>query len=223
MMSENSNQSLRLERVHAGQQPAQDGDLQALRELSADDVATRIQLRPLQLPERAWWWPAGLATATAMAMVLVVTQVDDVRPKGRDVVAPMELFEQVRGESMRLHHNDQRGPGTLVQVVVHGPAAHAAVLSVDGLGVITWHWPLQGGTAPITTPTLAMPHAYELDDAPRFERFLLVRAGQPLTAQAIETALRQGNSDDQALMLSLQAEVSSVVVHKPRSETPTAP
>jgi hypothetical protein len=47
--------------------------------------------------------------------------------------------------------------------------------------------------------TTALPHAYALDDAPRFERFFFITANQPVDVQQALAALRSlARRDDSA-------------------------
>jgi len=59
---------------------------------------------------------------------------------------------------------------------------YGAVLSLDGAGKVTFHLPSDGAAkaAPLgTRGEVFLPESYELDDAPRFERFLLVAGDAP--------------------------------------------
>jgi hypothetical protein len=70
---------------------------------------------------------------------------------------------------------------------------YGVILSVDGRGVVTVHHP-EGGTeaAPLTPGRqVPLPHAYRLDDAPAFERFHLVVAGEPFPVDTAVTAARR--------------------------------
>lgn len=64
---------------------------------------------------------------------------------------------------------------------------YGVAFSIDGKGAVTLHYPeqigqpqdLQAGKA------VALPHAYELDDAPDFERFFFVASEEPVDINAI--------------------------------------
>ena len=53
---------------------------------------------------------------------------------------------------------------------------YGAILSVDGYGSVTQHFPARGDRARAldTTGLVSLEFAYELDDAPRWERFYFV-------------------------------------------------
>jgi hypothetical protein len=77
-----------------------------------------------------------------------------------------------------------------------GEAKYGVIFSVDGRGSITWHLPAgyRGGarTAPAldSQGQVVLPSAYELDDAPGFERFFLVYSGAPFDVGDVERAAR---------------------------------
>lgn len=77
-----------------------------------------------------------------------------------------------------------------------GDAKYGVIFSVDGRGSITWHLPAgyRGGSR--AAPALdaqgqvVLPSAYELDDAPGFERFFLVYSSVPFDVSDVERAAR---------------------------------
>ena len=81
------------------------------------------------------------------------------------------------GVAQRLWDGDSVRPGDVIQVsYVATEDPTGVVVSVDGSGSVTLHYPpslgdeptlQRGGLAPLD-------HAFELDDAPEFERFFLV-------------------------------------------------
>lgn len=75
---------------------------------------------------------------------------------------------------------------------------HGVLLSLDGAGKVTQHLPEEGArqAAPLVPlRELRLPSAYELDDAPAFERFVLVTAAEPFAVAdvlAAATTLARG-------------------------------
>ena len=86
-----------------------------------------------------------------------------------------------------------------------GEARYGAVLSVDGSGVVTVHLPFNAAEAvPLAgTGETNLPQAYELDDAPGFERFFLVTAPRPFTLSPVLDAVRALAKDGDARRKSL--------------------
>jgi hypothetical protein len=102
------------------------------------------------------------------------------------------------------------------------------IASVDGAGVVTLHHPVSEAAPPEATalaarPT-ALPHAYALDDAPRFERFFFITADQPIDLQQSLGALRSlaHRADGATASLELPAGLHqwSLRLRKP-DRTPT--
>jgi hypothetical protein len=62
---------------------------------------------------------------------------------------------------------------------------------VDGNGVVTRHWPIDGDAAVslISGGEFLLPYSYELDDAPDFEAFALVWSDSVFSVADAETAM----------------------------------
>jgi hypothetical protein len=69
---------------------------------------------------------------------------------------------------------------------------YGVIVSVDGRGVVTRHLPVSGASAAeLTAGSVVLPQAYELDDAPRFERFYLIAADEVFPVETVLEALRR--------------------------------
>lgn len=66
------------------------------------------------------------------------------------------------------------------------------VFSIDGRGGVTLHYPESQGLAQSLLPSgeVALSHAYELDDAPEFERFFIVSSDAPIDLDAVLAGAR---------------------------------
>jgi hypothetical protein len=130
----------------------------------------------------------------------------------------------------RLSNGARASRGDLLQLAyAAGPDGRFGVLlSIDGAGRVTQHLPEPGASAAATlrSPSeIRLPSAYELDDAPGFERFLLVTAAQPFPVAAALDAARslagQGASARTApLPLSPAFHQTSVLLQKTSKGTP---
>ena len=105
---------------------------------------------------------------------------------------------------------------------------YGVLLSIDGAGRVTQHLPEEGARAAAPLRALReihLPSAYELDDAPGFERFLLITADQPFAVAPVLDAARalaaQG-ARAQALPLALASTFhqTSVLLRKTSKGTP---
>jgi hypothetical protein len=174
-------------------------------------------------------WLSGLGLAMSAATVLLVVRGTARPPAGEPVSseAPGEAANQAASQaandatrvkgSARLiafrhagQQAEQLGPdavvraGDVIQLRYNaGGRGYGVIASVDGAGVVTLHYPLREDAPPEATamapePT-ALPHAYALDDAPRFERFFFITSDDPLDVQQTLAALRAlAHRDDSA-------------------------
>ncbi|MCX7039922.1 MAG: ActD-like protein, partial [Spirochaetes bacterium] len=106
-------------------------------------------------------------------------------------------------------------------------AKYGVILSVDGRGTVTWHLPGRYAGTALAAPSLSqqgeviLPSAYELDDAPSFERFILVYSAAPFDVRAVEQAAqalasRPKTAASGSLALSPVMKQVSVVLKKQR-------
>jgi hypothetical protein len=175
--------------------------------------AARARAATAAEPERGGWHGLSLGLPVAASLVLLFLSTQQELPAPTVVRAPIvwtteegRLEEgRIKGTPMlRIHR--QQGEGEPEQLVDHararrgdvlqvsyvsGGSPHGVVVSVDGRGAVTLHHPatLTGATALTPGEAVSLGHAYELDDAPGFERFLFVTSEAPLdVAQVLEAA-----------------------------------
>jgi hypothetical protein len=192
---------------------AEEGGLARLEALAKDDAAMRAAHPPgpvlAEIRRRAGaaaprWRArrgflllaptlAGVAAAALLVVKLGVAPGPGVRDEG----------ERVKGNGPRLAVARERpgldaeplGPGARARAgdvlqlsYLSAGRPYGVVLSIDGRGAVTRHWPESGDSAAPLEAGGAVPlaHAYILDDAPTFERFFLVTGN---TAFAIQVPL----------------------------------
>lgn len=198
---------------------AEPGGLERLARLEADDGATLAKLPPSQVgaevarrrrvdAPRLRWLPAvalGVPVAVGLALLMFFSQrelpeesrpqqavlLETTRTKGLE--PKLLIHRQTGGAPEPLADSARVSEGDVLQLsYVSGGRRHGAVLSVDGRGSVTLHAPesptgpleLKGGTVPL-------PSAYELDDAPAFERFFFVTSDEPFDVEALVESARQ--------------------------------
>ena len=73
---------------------------------------------------------------------------------------------------------------------------YGVILSIDGRGAVTMHLPPNGEQAASlqNEPTVLLDKAYELDDAPRWERFYFVTGETSFLVQPVMDAARRAAS-----------------------------
>jgi len=99
----------------------------------------------------------------------------------------LSVYRKIHEEAERLDSTSVVQQGDVLQVsYVAAGQGHGVIVSVDGRGSITLHFPADGASTELRpegeTP---IAHAYEIDDAPEFERFFLVTASSPIDVAAV--------------------------------------
>ncbi len=146
---------------------------------------------------------------------------DPVRIKG---LAPrLVLYRQRDGKIEELRDGDDARAGDLVQLSYMAAGnRNGVVLSLDGRGLVTLHHParVDAPTALVERGQHALDHAYQLDDAQAFERFVFVTAGdEALPPAAVIAAARHLAQTGPAarhsrLALPERWQQSSIVIDK---------
>ena len=207
----------------------------------AAEVHRRVALREAEVRRaaqrrRVVWF--GLPTVAAAAVVIVALRpgAPDVVPPGSPVVEDMSDASdtRIKGLAPHLKIHRQRGDGAellrapararagdVLQVsYVAAGATDGVVVSLDGAGVATLHYPASptGSTALQQGGAIRLGRAYELDAAPTFERFMFVTANGPIdppqVLAAAEALARQPDADSRSLGLPASWTQSSFLILK---------
>jgi hypothetical protein len=175
-----------------------------------ESESTAREARPRLL---RWPVPAALAVAATLALLLAprllsppfrepvtggrqapsapaVTSGD--RIKGLEPA--LVLFRKTDSGSETLADGSLARAGEVVRVGYRAAGrTYGVILSIDGRGVMTLHLPQAGDQAARlrSGETVLLDRAYELDDAPRFERFYLVTADRAFELEPILEAGRR--------------------------------
>jgi hypothetical protein len=181
----------------------------------------------------------GVATSATAALVVIwlvadrsssiersgarrdVSEDEVTRVKGHPRLA---AFRQVGDQAESLEQDAVVRAGDLIQLRYNAGNQHYGVIaSVDGAGVVTLHFPPSEDAPPQATAmspdTNTLPHAYALDDAPRFERFFFITANGPIDIQdslaALRAFARRADSATAALELPTGLRQWSLRLRKP--------
>jgi hypothetical protein len=98
------------------------------------------------------------------------------------------VYEKRGDRTMTLADGNMVGAGALLQLAyVASGEPHGVIVSIDGAGGVTQHFPLGkgGSTLLILNRRSLLPNAIELDDAPGFERFFLVTSKKPIDVETV--------------------------------------
>ena len=115
-----------------------------------------------------------------------------VRTKG--LRPSLSLFRKTADGSETLADGDVAREGDVIRIGYHAfGRRYGVIVSVDGRGAVTRHFPERSATAAALEPSevVLLAHAYRLDDAPAWERFFFVTADAPFPVAAVEDAARR--------------------------------
>src|SRR5262245_28408004 len=151
----------------------------------------------------AWIVPA-LAAAAIVAIALTRTGSPPAGDSSRS--SATDGSDRVKGlkPALALYRRTDRGSETLADGAIARKGhliregyraarrAYCAIVSIDGTGNVTVHLPPAGGrAAPLKREaTVLLDQAYELDDAPRWERFYFVAGDAPFDVATVLQAAR---------------------------------
>src|SRR5262249_10144532 len=143
----------------------------------------------VRLKRRRATWLAASAGVFAAVVLALVLRPEQTLIKGD---AALLLYRNRGAEVEQLQNGAIAKAGDTVQLAyVRARLAYGAIVSVDGAGKVTLHLPEQDREAArlVRDARTELPHAYELDAAPGFERFFLITSDSPFPASiALEAA-----------------------------------
>lgn len=164
-----------------------------LRAYPPERMAEQIRRRADRKRAARRWLVLTAATSVALAaigvMPLVQRAIDEPTERTKGMEPHLLAWRRTKGEPEAL------GPGTVVSrgdtvqlAYVTAGARYGVIVSLDGRGHATLHFPSarDGSTRLSSDPgAVLLEESYELDDAPRFERFFFVTSNEPLDAASV--------------------------------------
>jgi len=149
-------------------------------------------VRPASRRRSRRHWPIGGALAAAVAILLAV--MPNLPPSGGDRVKGdplLAVYRRTPAGSERLTDGTVARAGDVLRLG-YGSAgrAYGIILSIDGRGTVTLHLPPLGSQAAALSPggITLLDTAYELDAAPRIERFYFITAARPFAVAPVLAA-----------------------------------
>lgn len=165
---------------------------------------------------------ALLAPLAAAALLFVVVIGRNGMPQGappagegtervKGPAASLNIFRQTPSGSELLEDGSLARAGDVIRVGYRlaGPG-YGVIVSVDGRGVVTRHLPSSAGRAATMAngEVVLLDQAYELDDAPQWERFFIVTGDSAFDVEPIVRAAKSfAESGATSPTLSLPAEL----------------
>lgn len=96
----------------------------------------------------------------------------------------------------QLHDGSEVRPGDVLQMGFSSNQPFGALLSIDGAGAVTLHFPTSAKNVPrLDKREVLLGYSYELDDSPRFERIFFVGAPQTFSVEAVVAAAKALGSE----------------------------
>ncbi|MBQ0165875.1 MAG: hypothetical protein KBT02_02045 [Treponema sp.] len=142
---------------------------------------------------------AGTDAAAAAGVTLEAASSTE-RAKG---VGPrMHIYRKEGDAAVRLENRTHVEEGDILQIsYVASGAKYGFILSIDGNGCVSQHYPDYGdAAAPLSSEgEIALDFSYRLDDAPSFERFLLITADSQFSIREVEQAVSSFQNADRAM------------------------
>jgi len=157
------------------------------------EIERRQRAVIVRLPRRRAAWlaaSAGVFAAVVLA-VLLRPAPEQTWIKGD---AALLVYRSRGTEVEQLQNGAIAKAGDTVQLAyVRARQAYGAIISVDGAGRVTLHLPERDGDAArlVRDARTELPHAYELDAAPEFERFFLITSDSPFPVSIALDAARK--------------------------------
>lgn len=210
-------------------------------EVIARNIQARIDaLEPEGAPGFAWpTWSLAAGLAVAAAAVLVWALAPDPTeappvPGPRIAVADPPSTERLKGDAAivlerklgtraePLLSESKVSPGDTIQVSYRsGGWQHGVLVSLDGGGAVTLHFPdTPEGSTTLQAEGVAVLHAFELDDAPAFERFLFFTSNAPLDPAAIVNRVESLGRAPEPAHAPVLAAPAEAIVELPLIRTP---
>jgi hypothetical protein len=176
-----------------------------------------VEPRPKDRPRRGRLhlaWPAlvpaaGFAILVLAGGVLLLTRgpsffapqdlAGEVRLKGGE--AHLNVYVRTDAGSRILREGDRVSEGDSLQVgYVAGINRYGAIVSIDGRGTVTLHFPASAAEAQKLEGEgeILLPFSYTLDDAPGFERFFFVFSKEPFSMRGVLDAAEELSGRPQA-------------------------
>ncbi len=115
-----------------------------------------------------------LALIIIPVIIVNTGKVDNLRSKGQSYLL---IYLKTASGVELLKNGDTARQGDIIQLGYYaGGQKFGTIFSIDGRGSLTWHFPvnLQADTILEQGRRTLLPESYELDNAPKFERFFFI-------------------------------------------------
>lgn len=159
-------------------------------------------------------WAFALLVLCALPVILWKTPVAPVQERLKGKQAELRLYRNTLAGVERVASGTIASVGDVFQMEFHpGASSYGAIVSVDGNGSVTLHWPAHAKAATAWTqlPEHRLPEAFQLDDSPEFERFHLLMSTAPLDLKAWLSKTALSAAQDESWLAAQAPESVSVL------------
>ena len=180
------------------------------------------------------WAPLSLAAAALFVAIIYPLSLPDTEPplprfivKGPGRPSPPRSASRPRIVMQRTRFNEgtvelpdggkARAGDTLRVAYVANGRRHGVLVSIDGLGAVQLHYPQAPGSSTrlVGGGETPLDYGYKLDEAPGFERFVLVTRDTEIDVDAVRQAAKKVGADPSSpLPLPSDHEQTSFLVRK---------
>jgi hypothetical protein len=174
---------------------------------------------------------AVIATTAAVLVVVILPYgpptesmnsghdvLEETRPKGSTEPTLYVFRQRGKGDVLLNEKTAVSSAGDVIQLKYAAKGEkYGIIFSVDGRGAVTLHYPASKGESAKIEPrgVHALQYSYELDDAPRFERFFFVTSEKPFdVSDVLEKGEALGASPAGKLALSSDLSVTDFLLKK---------
>jgi len=134
----------------------------------------------------------------------------------------LNIYRKAGTDKEKLEKNQLVSPGDVLQVgYIAANKQYGLIFSIDGSGAVTQHFPSKGKKATKLEPKgeVLLSFAYELDNAPNFERFFFVVSNSPfevapILSRAKRLAIHPSEAKTESLQLKSGLTLFSILLKK---------
>jgi len=132
-----------------------------------------------------------------ISLAAIAASETGIRAKGersKGTTPQLFVYKKVENQVALLSDRDTVAPGDVLQLSYQaGTAKCGAIVSVDGNGIVTQHYPDIGDITARLLPgrEVSLDFAYRLDEAPGFERFFFITSDMVVSISSFKDALAE--------------------------------
>jgi hypothetical protein len=133
----------------------------------------------------------------------------------------LNLYQNRGNEAVLLSNNSILSENDIIQIsYIAAGKKYGVIISIDGKGNVNLHYPdfPKGPEKLFPEGEIALQNAYQLDNAPKYEKFYFITSGKPIDTRivldAAEKAYRTGDKITLALDLPKNMEQNSITLLK---------